>query len=226
MNSGHSGSQQSLIFRDRKSAGLFLAEHMTQYRDRAALVLGIPRGGIPVAAEVAKTLNGEIDLIVARKLGAPSNEELAFGAVTANGGKFIDWELVAALEITQEQVGEIISATMEKARNRECQLRGGRALISPHDRLVILVDDGLATGATMRAAARSVRQSSPAKLVIAVPVGSPHACAALCHEADEIICPFQPRFFYAVGSFYEHFEPVEDDEVIRILQECRRGYAE
>ncbi len=206
-------------FRDRIDAGRALAERLGIYRGKDILVLGIPRGGVPVAAEVARRLNAELDVLVARKLGAPGQPELAIGAVTGNGGEFVDEEMVDYLGVSEAYLQRVRQEQLGEARRREARFRGGRPAERIRDRIVVLVDDGLATGATMRAAARSVRKHRPALLVVAVPVGSREACAALREEADEVVCPLVPEFFGAVGSFYENFEPTEDAEVESILRE-------
>jgi len=206
-------------FRDRIDAGRVLAERLSMYRGKDVLVLGIPRGGLPVAAEVARRLGAELDVLVARKLGAPGQPELAIGAVTANGGEFVDEEVVAYLGVSEAYLQRVREEQMGEARRREARFRGDRPAERIRDRIVMLVDDGLATGATMRAAARSVRKHRPALLVVAVPVGSREACAALREEADELVCPLVPDSFGAVGYFYEDFEPTEDAEVESILRE-------
>lgn len=206
-------------FRDRIDAGRVLAERLAAYRGKDVLVLGIPRGGVPVAAEVARRLDAELDVLVARKLGAPGQPELAIGAVTANGGEFVDEEMVGYLGVSRAYLQGVRKQQMAEARRREARFRGDRPAERIRDRVVILVDDGLATGATMRASARSVRKHGPAFLVVAVPVGSREACAALRDEADEVVCPLIPPFFGAVGYFYENFEPTEDAEVETILRE-------
>jgi putative phosphoribosyl transferase len=206
-------------FHDRIDAGRVLAERLGTYRGKDVLVLGIPRGGLPVAAEVARRLGAELDVLVARKLGAPERPELAIGAVTANGGEFVDKEMVAYLGVSEAYLQRVREEQTGEARRREARFRGDRPAERIRDRIVMLVDDGLATGATMRAAVRSVRKHRPALLVVAVPVGSREACAALREEADELVCPLVPDFFGAVGYFYENFEPTEDAEVERILRE-------
>jgi predicted phosphoribosyltransferase len=209
------------IFRDRVEAGRELAACLEQYKGRDVLVLGVPRGGVPVAAEVAVELEAELDVIVARKLGAPGQPELAIGAVTSNGGRFVNEEAVRTLAVTDEYVEGVSQAEMAEAHRREERFRGGRLAARIADRVVIIVDDGLATGSTMRASARSVRSRKPAKLIVAVPVGSREACAALRKEADEVVCPYQPEMFWAVGFYYANFEPTLDDEVVAILEEYR-----
>ena len=213
-------------FEDRKDAGRSLARRLSKYRGEDGLVLGIPRGGVPVAAEVARALGAELDVVVARKLGAPGQEELAIGAVTADGGEFVNEELVAALRVSDAYLARVRSEQTAEARRREARFRHGRPALDVRGRVVLLVDDGLATGATMRAAARSVRKAGPAKLVIAVPVGAAETCEALQSEADEVVCPNTPEPFGAVGFFYRDFAATEDAEVERILDEfAARGAA-
>jgi putative phosphoribosyl transferase len=206
-------------FHDRIDAGRVLAERLGTYRGKDVLVLGIPRGGVPVAAEVARRLEAELDVLVARKLGAPGQPELAIGAVTANGGEFVDEEMVGYLGVSPAYLRSVRQEQMDEALRREARFRGDRPAERIRDRVVILVDDGLATGATMRAAARSVRKHGPALLVVAVPVGSREACAALQDEADEVVCPLIPASLGAIGYFYENFAQTEDAEVESILEE-------
>lgn len=207
------------LYRDRIEAGRVLGAHLAAYRGKGVLVLGIPRGGVPVAAEVARQLNAELDVVVARKLGTPGQPELAIGAVTANGGRFLNEELIRGLEVSDAYLAEVTAAEMAEARRREERFRGGRTAPNLAGRTIIIVDDGLATGATMRAAVRSVRKGEPERVVVAVPVGSRDACAELGREADEVVCPYQPYPFWAIGYFYLHFEPTEDIEVQDIIEE-------
>jgi putative phosphoribosyl transferase len=208
------------LFSDRKEAGQLLGSCLASYRDKDALVLGIPRGGVPVAAEVALALDAEMDIIVARKLGSPVSAELAIGAVTANGGRYLDEAAIRELRVSDGYLRGVTDAEMAEARRREERFRGTRAAPNLKDRIVILVDDGLATGATMRAAVRSVRKAMPARLVVAVPVAPPHTCAELRNEADEVVCPYQPEPFWAVGLFYRNFSPTEDCEVESIVRQA------
>ncbi len=205
------------LYRDRTHAGECLAARLDAYRDTGALVLGIPRGGVPVAAAVARMLDADLDIVVARKLRSPGFPELAMGAVTANGGQFLNEDIIRELAVSSDYLQAEIAEQMADARRREERFRRGRAARDLIDRVVIVVDDGLATGATMRAAVRSVRSGQPARLVVAVPVGSTQACEALRQEADELICLRTPEDFWAVGAYYAHFEPVEDGEVADIL---------
>ena len=208
-------------YRDRAEAGAVLARDLERFRGEHPAVLGIPRGGVPVAAVVARHLGGELDVIVARKLGAPMHEELAIGAVTADGGRFLNHDVLAALDVSPEYLSRVTEEQMREARSRERRFRGTRPPVALTGRTVILVDDGLATGATMRAAARAVRARGPARLVVAVPVGSPEACAALAGEGDELVCPSRPEPFYAIGVHYMDFAQVDDDEVIALLEAAR-----
>jgi putative phosphoribosyl transferase len=209
------------LFRDREDAGGHLAAALAKYRGQDALVLGIPRGGVPVAAEVARRLEAELDVVVARKLGAPLQPELAMGAVTANGGLFVDDEIVAEIGVDQDELNRVIARERAEAKARERRFRGERPPPRIARRTVIVVDDGLATGATMRAAVHAVRGDGPARLVAAVPVGSGYARDALAEEVDEVVCLHAPEPFWAVGLYYANFAPVEDAEVQRILQEYR-----
>src|SRR5512141_479653 len=175
------------VYADRSQAGKLLAEKLLSFQGRDVLVLGIPRGGVPVAAEVARRLDGDLDVIVARKLGAPGQPELAIGAVTANGGEYINDRIVSILGVTEEELDAIRRLESAEARRRESLFRGDRPAPRIQGRVVILIDDGLATGATMRAAARSIRRQDPAHLVIAAPVGAFETCEAMRREADEVV---------------------------------------
>ncbi len=208
------------LFHDRIDAGRVLAEHLSQYRKKSPVALGIPRGGVVVAAEIARWLEGPLDVVVARKLGAPGSPELAVGAVTADGERFLNDDIIRMLGVSQEYVESVTTLEMAEAKRREEWLRNFRPAVPLGDRVAILVDDGLATGATMRAAVRSVRRQRPAKLIVAAPVGSRDACATLSREADEVVCPYQPEPFGAVGFFYQRFDPVDDDEVKALLDEA------
>lgn len=222
---GHDFSEQAL-YRDRIEAGVALAERLESYRGPQTLVLGIPRGGVTVAAEVARLLEAELDVIVARKLGAPGRQELAIGAVTADGGRFLNQGIIAALRVSEPYIEAVTKVQMDEARHREEWLRSLRPAAPVAGRTAVLVDDGLATGATMRASARSLRQRRPARLVAAVPVGSRAACAALRPEVDEVVCVRQPDPFVAIGIYYHHFEPVENEQVRQLLLDAARERAQ
>ncbi|MFN8633072.1 MAG: phosphoribosyltransferase family protein [Chloroflexota bacterium] len=214
------------LFRDRVAAGAELAEWLQRYRTvqgSKALVLGIPRGGVPVAAEVARRLDADLDVVVARKLGSPDSPELAIGAVTADGCRYLNEEIISSYGVPLDYLVHVTAQQVKEARRREVRFRGDRSGLDVGGRVVIVVDDGLATGATMRAAVRSVRAGRPARLIVAVPVGPVSTCADLRREADEVICPYELESFWAVGLYYEHFEPTEDAEVERILREWQTG---
>ena len=213
-------ASDSPSFRDRLDAGACLAECLAAYAGTGALVLAIPRGGVPVGAEVARRLGADLDVVVARKLGSPISPELAIGAVTANGGRFLNDEIIRSLDVSPAYLAAVTAREMAEARRREECFRGPHARSEVAGRIVIVVDDGLAPGATMRAAARSVRSRHPHRLVGAVPVGSREACTALEEEVDEVVCPYRPEPFFAVGVYYERFGPTEDAEVQRILQDA------
>jgi predicted phosphoribosyltransferase len=214
-------AHEAPLFHDRREAGQRLGRALERYRGQGVLVLAVPRGGVPVAAEVARHLGADLDVVVARKLGAPTSGELAIGAVTASGGRFLNAELVRELGVPDDYLRAITAAEMAEAERRERRFRGISGPPAVRDRIVILVDDGLATGATVRAAARAVREQGPRRLVVAVPVGSRQACQAMRGEADEVVCLHEPDPFFAVGLFYERFEPTADEDVQALLEEAR-----
>lgn len=212
-------------YADRVEAGERLAEALIRYEGRDALVLGIPRGGVPVAAEVARGIGADLDVVVARKLGAPMQPELAIGAVTANGGLYLDEDALLAIDVDPNYLNAEIARQSEVARQRETLFRGETPPPRITDRTVLVVDDGLATGATMRAALRSVAKRQPAHLIAAVPVGPGKTRDTLREEADEVVCLLTPEPFWAVGLYYQDFAPVEDDDVSRILARFRPSTA-
>lgn len=204
-------------FHDRKAAGAALGERLQAYRGTNPIVIGLPRGGVVVAAEVARVLDAELDVIVARKLGSPISAELAIGAVTPDGERFLNEDVIRELDVSEPYIEAVTQVQRAEARRREARFRGDRPPLRLTGRTVILVDDGIATGATIRAAVRAARKQQPGKLVVAAPVGAPEACAALRTEADEVVCLQEPAYFGAVGSWYHHFEQTEDEEVERLL---------
>jgi putative phosphoribosyl transferase len=206
------------LFRDRKDAGAQLAQQLGAYRGQDALVLGIPRGGVPVAAEVARLLEAELDIVAARKLGAPYQPELAIGAVTASGGRYLNEELIRDAGISDDYVAAVTANEMTEARRREGRLRGDRPPPRVEGRVVIVVDDGLATGATMRAAVRSLRERQPARVVVAVPVSPRETCDALRSEADDVVVLHKPEAFVAVGVHYADFRPTKEREIEQLLR--------
>ena len=208
---------QGQRYADRRAAGDALADALAHYRGADVLVLGLPRGGVAVAARVAEELDGELDVIVARKLPSPISQELAIGAVTADGERYLNEGLISELGVSDVFLDGVTRVQRGEAAKREQELRGTRAPTRITGRMVILVDDGLATGATMHAAVRSVRKQKPAHLIVAVPVGSREACEALAAEVDEVVCPWRPHPFGAVGLYYRNFVQTSDAEVQEIL---------
>lgn len=208
------------VFRDRHDAGNRLGERLTSYGGRDCLVLGLARGGVVVAAEVARALDAPLDVVVARKLGAPTSQELAIGAVTADGGRYYNEDLIRDLAIPRSYVERVTAREMTEAKRQEERLR-----VQPRPnvtgRTVFLVDDGLATGATMIAATRSVQARYPSRIVVAVPIAAVGPCDDLRSEADEVICLATPEPFWAVGLFYQDFAQVEDAEVKELLRQSR-----
>jgi putative phosphoribosyl transferase len=206
-------------YRDRVESGRKLAKALANYRGSDTLVLGIPRGGVPVAAEVARTIGAELDVVVARKLPAPNQPELAIGAVTASGGLYLEEEAIVDTGAHQDYLDNEIARQSSVARERETRFRGQTPPPRIADRTVLIVDDGLATGSTMRAAVNSVARLCPARLIVAVPVGSRQACEELGKDADAVICLLTPDPFWAVGLYYHDFAAVEDDDVQHTLLE-------
>jgi len=205
-------------FRNRNEAGRLLAEKLTAYANRSdVLVLALPRGGVPVAYEVARRLGAPLDVFLVRKLGVPGYEELAMGAVATGGVRVLNDEIVRGLGISEHEIDAAAARELQELARRQRLYRGDRPLPDIAGRTVILVDDGLATGATMRAAIAAVRQQQPARIVIAVPTASPDTCEALKAEADDVVCAMTPEPFLAVGHWYEDFTQTTDDEVRELL---------
>ena len=212
------------FFRDRVHAGATLATLLTSYRGRDDVtVLALPRGGVPVGFVVAQALGAPLDVLVVRKLGVPGREELAMGAVASGGVRVLNPEVVLALRLPAALVEEVTEAERRVVAERDRAYRGECPPPAVKDRVVILVDDGLATGATMRAALDALRPMDPSRLVVAVPVGAPATCAALGKAADEVVCAFQPKGFTAVGMAYEDFSQTSDTEVRDLLRRAARG---
>jgi predicted phosphoribosyltransferase len=210
-------------FRDRVDAGRTLAPHLDAYAGRDdVIVLALPRGGVPVAAEVARAIAAPLDVFVVRKLGVPMYPELAMGAIASGGITVIDRELIRKLGISDQQLARVADAEQRELERREIRYREGRPFPDLRGRTVILIDDGLATGATMAAAAEAVRAQQPARLVVAVPVASPDTCEAFRGVADEIVCAVTPEPFHAVGLWYEDFSQTTDEEVHDLLADAAR----
>lgn len=207
-------------FDDRYEAGRQLAGHLTAYADRPdVLVLGLPRAGLPVAFEVAKALHAPLDIFLARKLGVPGQEDLAMGAIAPEGVIVLNEKIVRGLRIPKRVIAAAVANQQQELARREHRYRGDRPAPDVRGRVVILVDDGLATGATMRAAAIALRKQKPARIVVAVPVAAPGVGDELQEEVDEIICAFTPNPFYAVGFWYKNFAPTTEQEVLNLLKQ-------
>ena len=205
-------------FRDRREAGQVLAEELASYRGMDdLLVLGLARGGVPVGWEVASHLGAPLDVFLVRKLGVPQWQELAMGAIATGGEVVVNDSLIRNLGISDEQLAAAIERETEELHRREQAYRGGRPPVDIAGKTAILVDDGIATGASMRAAVRAVRAAEPAQVVVAVPVGPPSACRELAEEADDVVCATMPPGFEAVGQVFEDFHQVTDDEVRELL---------
>jgi len=215
-----------MLFPDRTEAGRLLASRLMKYAGRPdVLVLGLPRGGIPVAFEVARELSVPLDVFLVRKLGVPGREELAMGAIATGGVKILNEDVVRALGISDEVIDEVAAAEQAELERRQRAYRGDRPAPKVRGRTVILIDDGLATGSTMRAAVASLRQQGPARIVVGVPVGAPGTCAELQEEADEVICARMPEPFYAVGFWYRDFSQTTDEEVHDLLERAAEEHA-
>jgi len=213
-------------FRDRTEAGQLLAQKLATYALRPeVLVLALPRGGVPVAFEVARALDAPLDVFLVRKLGVPGREELAMGAIATGGVRVLNQEVVEALRIPEESIAVVAAREQQELRRRERLYRDDRPGPHVRGRTVILIDDGLATGSTMRAAAAALRQQQPARLIVAVPTAAPETCAEFQAEVDEVICAITPDPFYAVGLWYEDFSQTTDEEVRNLLERAAKEHA-
>lgn len=204
-------------FSDRRDAGRRLGERLGSLPIDDPVVLGLARGGVPVAYEVARALGAPLDVLVVRKIGAPANPEYGVGAIAEGGVRVLSDPGVVRMLMSEDELEAATSRARAEVDARARRYRGGRPLIDVSGRTAIVVDDGLATGGTARAALRAVRARGPIRLVLAVPVGAPDTVRALRAEADEVICMLQPELMWAVGTWYEHFEPTSDAEIERLL---------
>ena len=213
------------IFKDRIEAGRFLAEKLTNYTDRRdAIVLGLPRGGIPVAYEVAQKLHAPLDVFTVRKLGVPGHEELAMGAIASGGVRVLNHDVLSYIKIPDEEIDRVAADELRELERREWLYRGARPPLEVRDRIVIVVDDGLATGSTMRAAVKALRQKRPKQIVVAAPVGARETCDSFGDEVDVLcVCALTPEPFRAVGLWYADFEQTSDDEVRNLLARAMPG---
>ncbi|HJW34856.1 MAG TPA: phosphoribosyltransferase [Holophagaceae bacterium] len=208
----------TLLYQDRKEAGQTLALALRAFRNRKdAIVLGLPRGGVPVACQVAEALHLPLDIFLVRKLGLPGHEELAMGALAQGNGIVFNTDVLDTYSPGNREIERAVQREQRELQRREQVYRPGKPPLDVKGRTVILVDDGLATGATMRAAVQALREQEPAAIVVAVPVGPPDTCQELELEVDQLICPRRPANFYAIGQWYEDFGQTSDEEVRALL---------
>lgn len=207
-------------FKDRRDAGRTLAQKLEHYAGRQdVLVLALPRGGVPVAYEVSRHLNVPMDIFIVRKLGLPGREELAIGAIATGGVRVLNEDVIRLLNVPEELIRFVAKRELQELKRREQIYRGDRTELDVRDRTVILIDDGLATGASMRAAVKGLQAQQPARIVVAVPAAAADICEAFRREVDEIVCAITPEPFQGVGRWYEDFSQMTDDEVRSLLQE-------
>ncbi len=212
-----------MIYQNRKEAGQVLATKLAAYANRQdVLVLGLPRGGVPVAYEVAQALHAPLDVFVVRKLGVPGHEELAMGAIATGDIRVLNEDVVRMLRIPESVINAVVAREQQELERREQLYRDDRPLPDVSGRTIILIDDGLATGATMRAAVKALRQEHPARIVVAVPVAAPTTCQEFTTEVDEIVCAATPEPFYGVGYWYEDFSQTSDKEVHDLLAQAEQ----
>ena len=217
--SSKSFSEEQIPFLNRRQAGKKLAAKLKKYADRPdVLVLALPRGGVPVAYEIARALNAPLDVFLVRKLGVPNDEELAMGAIASGGVRVLNEELTSRFHFPESVIDEVASREQKELERRESLYRGARPAPNVKGRMVILTDDGLATGSTMRAAATALRQLEPLKIIVAVPVGAAETCEEFRSEVDEVVCAATPEPFMAVGAWYSEFSQTSDDEVRELLK--------
>lgn len=209
------------LFEDRRDAGRKLAHKLSAYANRPdVVVLALPRGGVPVAYEVALTLNAPLDIFTVRKLGLPGHEELAMGAIATGGARVINQDVVRSFNVPPGVVEAVAKQELKELERRERAFRGERLMREIHDKTVILIDDGLATGASMQAAIMGLRARDPARIVVAVPTAPVETCEAFKALVDEMICATTPEPFYGVGQWYEDFSQVTDEEVQTLLEQA------
>ena len=211
-----------MLFADRREAGRILASLVMKYADRDdVLVLALPRGGVPVGFEVAQALRARLDVFIVRKLGVPGHDELAMGAIATGGVRVLNDDVVISLELEPKVIDAVAAKEGKELARRERLYRGARPSPDVHGRTVILVDDGLATGSTMRAAVAALRKQRPARIVVAVPVAAPETCEEFKTEVDEVVCAATPRMFNGVGRWYGDFSQTTDEEVHELLAQAR-----
>lgn len=207
-----------ITFQNRIDAGQQLAERLLDLRDQAnTIVLALPRGGVPVAAEVARAINAPLDVLLVRKIGVPGREELAMGAIASGGHIVLDHDLIHDLAVPEHAVQQTIERETEVLHQREQLYRGDRPLPDLRDQTVVIIDDGLATGSTMLVAIRAVKQQQPAQIIVGVPVGAPETVKRIAQEVDRVECVSAPAIFRAVGQWFRDFRPTSDEDVIQAL---------
>jgi putative phosphoribosyl transferase len=206
-------------FKDRQEAGERLAKELSGYREeQGVVVLGLPRGGVPVAEKIARSLAAPLGVFIVRKVGVPGRRELAMGAIGSGGVRVVNEDVVRSLGISEEEFEAVAQEELKELREREEAYHGEVPELDLAGKTVILVDDGIATGATIRVAIKALRRHQPKKLIVAVPVAPPETCDVLAVEVDELICPLRPANFLAISRWYEDFGQTSDDEVRRILR--------
>ncbi len=214
-----------MIFKDRRDAGRQLAQRLSEYAGvRNIIVLGIPHGGVPVAFEVAQALHAPLDVFLSSKLGVPGNEELAFGALAANDGRVLDESIIRAAAISPRQIQQITEAKRNELAQEASLYRSARPALEVEDKIVLLIDDGIATGSSIYAAVQALRQMHPRTIVIAAPVAPPSTCSWLRTKVDSLVAQYAPLQFHAVGEFYKDFSQTSDQEVIDLLEENRKSH--
>ena len=206
-----------MLFQDRREAGRKLGAALGKFAGMDTVVLALPRGGVPVGFEVAQALHAPLDVFVVRKLGVPGQEELAMGAIASGGVRVLNRTIIDGLAIAPEQIAAVAAREQRELERREHDYRGSRGPRDVRDRTAILVDDGVATGSSMRAAVRALRQKGPREIVVAVPVASRYICDELQEEADQTVCLYTPLDFFAVGQWYKQFSQTSDEEVRALL---------
>lgn len=211
-------------YQNRYEAGKVLAKALKAYADRKdVLVLALPRGGVPVAYEVAKALHVPMDVFIVRKLGVPEHAELAMGAIASGGMPVFNKDIIYQLHVTQEEIDAVIAKETQELKRREVAYRGHQPFPDIHGKTIILVDDGIATGATMRAAIKALRELKAGSIIVAVPVADKQLSEKMAESVELLICPLRPLHFYAVGAWYDDFSQTEDEEVYTLLKELRKS---
>lgn len=210
-------------YQNREEAGRILAQELVPFaKQNDVIVLALPRGGVPVAFEIAKALHAPLDVFIVRKLGVPGHSELAMGAIAMGGVSVLNDDIVKSLNITHEEIEAITQKELQELERRKHSYRSDEPFPSLQDKIIILVDDGIATGATMRVAIKALRKLKADKIIVAVPVAAEDTCEDIQKLADGLICPLRPQQFYAVGAWYNDFAQTEDDEVFRLLKDARK----